>query len=47
LPEQKDWRQALESGSARKIIEQISLAWQQGDDHLAADSEVAITALKP
>jgi len=31
LPEQNDWRQALESGSARKLIEQIKYADDSGD----------------
>jgi hypothetical protein len=56
LPEQKDWRQALESGSARKVIEQISLDlkkvdWQQAEHHLASDNKAVgtslVTPLKP
>ncbi len=45
LPEQNDWRQALESGSARKVVEQISLAWQQTDQHLASDNKAISTSL--
>ncbi|MFT4634529.1 MAG: hypothetical protein ACI854_001871 [Arenicella sp.] len=42
LPEQNDWRQALESGSARKIIEQISLEHQKtGNGHLVSNASLS------
>ena len=42
LPEQNDWRQALESGSSRKIIEQISLEHQKtGNGHLVSNASLS------
>lgn len=53
LPEQQNWRQALESGSARKIIEQISLDHRKTDDQpdaglqdLATETNIAKSSAK-